>query len=63
MLLWWISGEESACDAGDVYLIPGWEDALEEEMGTHSTILAWETAWTEEPGGPQSLELQEWDMN
>jgi len=31
-------------------LIPGWEDPLEEEMATHSSILAWEILWTEEPG-------------
>ena len=29
----------------------GWEDPLEEEMATHSSILAWKTAWAEEPGG------------
>ena len=28
-----------------------WEDALEEEMATHSSILAWETPWTVGPGG------------
>ena len=28
----------------------GWEDPLEEEMLTHSSILAWEIPWTEEPG-------------
>ena len=33
----------------------GREDTLEEEMATHSCILAWETPWTEEPGGLQSL--------
>ena len=27
----------------------GWEDPLEEEMATHSSILAWEIPWTEEP--------------
>ena len=32
--------------------------ALEKEMATHSSILAWEIPWTEEPGGLQSLELQ-----
>ena len=32
----------------------GWEDALEEEMATHSRILAWEIPWTEEPGRLQS---------
>ena len=29
----------------------GWEDPLEEEMTTHSNILAWEITWTEEPMG------------
>ena len=28
-----------------------WEDPLEKEMATHSSILAWEIPWTEEPGG------------
>ena len=36
----------------------GWEDPLEEDMGTHSTILAWRIPWTEEPGGLQSMGLQ-----
>ena len=31
-----------------------WEDPLEEEMATHSNILAWEIPWTEEPYGLQS---------
>ena len=35
-----------------------WEDPLEKEMETHSSILAWEIPWTEEPGGLQSMELQ-----
>ena len=33
----------------------GWEDPLEKEMATHSSILAWEIPWTEEPGGLQSM--------
>ena len=33
------------------------KDHLEREMATHSSILAWETPWTEEPGGLQSLGL------
>jgi len=33
------------------------EDALEEGMATHSSILAWRIPWTEEPGGVQSLGL------
>ena len=43
-------GKESACSAGDLSLIPGLEDLLEKEMTTHSSILAWEIPWTEEPG-------------
>ena len=31
-----------------------WEDSLEKEMATHSSILAWRITWTEEPGGLQS---------
>ena len=34
------------------------EDPLEEEMGTHSSILAWRIPWTEEPGRLQSMGLQ-----
>ena len=34
------------------------EDALEEEMATHSSILAWEIPWTEEPDGLQSIGSQ-----
>ena len=36
----------------------GWEDPLEKEMATHSSILAWEILLTEEPGRLQSMELQ-----
>ena len=36
----------------------GWEDPLEKEMATHSSILAWRIPWTEEPGGLQSVGLQ-----
>ena len=36
----------------------GWEDPLEKEMATHSSILAWEIPWTEEPGGLQSVGSQ-----
>ena len=40
----------------------GREDPLEEEMATHSGILAWEIPWTEEPDGLQPMRLQELDM-
>ena len=36
----------------------GQEDLLEQEMSTHSIILAWKIPWTEEPGGLQSMGLQ-----
>ena len=40
----------SACNAGDPGLIPGLRKALEKEMATHSSILAWRIPWMEEPG-------------
>ena len=49
-------GEEQAC------LALGWEDPLEEEMATHSSIFAWRIPWTEEPDGLQSMGSQELDM-
>ena len=36
----------------------GWEDLLEKEMATHSSILAWRIPWSEEPGEPQSMGSQ-----
>ena len=36
----------------------GWEDPLEEEMATYSSILAWRIPWTEEPGWLQSMGSQ-----
>ena len=37
----------------------GWEDSLEKEMVTHSSILAWQIAWTEEPSGLQPMGVPE----
>ena len=37
----------------------GLEDALEEGLATHSSVLAWRIPWTEEPGGLQSLGVTE----
>ena len=34
---------------------PGWEDPLEKGRATHSSILAWEIPWIEEPSGLQSM--------
>ena len=42
-------GKASACSAGDLGSIPGWEAPLEKEMATHSSTLAWEIPWTEDP--------------
>ena len=57
----WLSGKESAFNAGDTEVQVrslGQEDLLEEEMVTHSNILAWKIPWTEEPGRLQSMRLQ-----
>ena len=37
---------------------PSWEDPLEKEIATHSSILAWKIPWTEEPGGLQCMGSQ-----
>ena len=49
-----------AGEARDEGLSPSlvWEDPLEEEMATHSNILAWEIPWTEEPGVLQPMGSQ-----
>ena len=57
-LPWWLSGKESSCNTGDHVRSLGWEDPLEKEMATHSSVLAWEIPWTEETGRQQSLGLQ-----
>ena len=48
----------SPCNAGDL----GWEDPLEKEMATHSSILAWEIPWTEESAGYSPWGQKESDM-
>ena len=55
------SDKESACQCRrhETWVrSPGWEEPLEEEMATHSNILAWKIPWTEEPGGLQSMGSQ-----
>ena len=42
-------------NAGDMVLIPEWEDLLEKEMATLSSILASKIQWTEKPGGLKSM--------
>ena len=48
----------STCNAGDLGLIREWGNPLEKELAIHSSILAWESPWTEEPGMLQSMGLQ-----
>ena len=57
----WPSGKQDSCNAGDTGLV-GREDPLEEEMATHSSILAWKFPWAEEPGGLQPKGWQESDV-
>ena len=57
----WLSGQESACGCETRIRSLGQKDALEEEMATHSSILAWEIPGTEEPGGLRSMGSQESD--
>ena len=45
-------------NAGDMGLVLGQEDPLEEEMATHFSILSWEISWTEDGGGLQFMGLQ-----
>ena len=46
----------------------GWEDSLEKEMATHSSVLAWRIPWTEETGGlwspwaPKVLDMTKWQQ-
>ena len=53
-----LDSKESACNMGDVGSIPGSGKSLEKRMVTHSSILAWRTPWTKEPGKLQSMESQ-----
>ena len=55
------SGKEPACQCSrrETWVqCLGQKDLLEEGMATHSSILAWEILWKEEPGGLQSIGLQ-----
>ena len=51
-------GKESVCNAGDLVRSLGWEDPLEKELATHSSILAWRIPWTEKPGRLQFMRWQ-----
>ena len=51
----WLSGKKLPAKQEMQVQSLGWEDPLEKEMATHSTIPAWKIPWTEEPGGLQSI--------
>ena len=55
---WWLSGEESACNTGDLDSIPGLGRPLEKGMATYSNILTWRIPRTEEPGWLESMGLR-----
>ena len=66
MIPWGLSGKKFTCNAGDASSIRGFnpwvrEEPLEKEMSAHSSILAREIPWTEEPGGLQSRGCKELD--
>ena len=54
--------KNSPANAEDTGSNPGSEDPLEEEVTTHSSILAWEIPWAEEPGGLQSMGSQKHNL-
>ena len=54
--------KENACNAGDLGSTPGLGRSSGEGNDRRS-VLAWRTPWTEEPGGPQSMELQRFEPN
>ena len=54
----WLIGKEYAYNAGDAGSISGLGRPLEKDIATHSSILAWEIPWTEEPGRLQSMGSQ-----
>ena len=53
------AGKESACNAGDLGLIPGLGRSLEKGTATHSSILAWRIPWTYSPWGHKALDMTE----
>ena len=53
---WWLSVRNTPAVQETWVRSLGQEDPLEEEMATHSSILAWKIPWTEEPSGLQSMD-------
>ena len=58
-LPWWLSAKRIFLPIWEMWVQSlGWEDPLEKEIATHSTILAWGIPWTQEPGRLQFKGLQ-----
>ena len=61
-MAWWVKNLLTMQETQETRVLSlGQEDPLEVEMATHSSILAWEIPWTEEPSGLQSMGSQESD--
>ena len=58
----WSDGKESACNAGDLGLIPGLGRSLEKGMATHSITLAWRILWQRSLVGYSPCGCKELDM-
>ena len=56
-LPWWLSGKESACNAGDLGSVSGLKRSLGEENGNTLQYSCLEMTWTKEPGGYSSWEI------
>ena len=55
----WLRSKRTHLPMQEMWVLSlGQEDSLEEEMATHSSILAWEIPWMEEPGGLEYTGLQ-----
>ena len=53
---WWLRQQKRLPTMQETWVRSlDWEDSLEKEMATHSSIHAWKIPWTEEPGGLQSM--------
>ena len=58
----WVNNTSAMQETQEIQVLSlGWEDPLKKEMASHSSILAWEVPWTEEPGGLQSWGCKESD--
>ena len=59
MLFWWLSDKRMHLPVQETWVQSlGREDLLEKQMANHSSLLAWEIPWTEQPGRLQSMGSQ-----